>query len=102
MRQRKKTWAYYGIDAHMKENIIADMRKNPTQVYEVIKSCNVPHGITANVIEWILNGTSYYKQYQMQYIPICGDDFYGWVRKVVATYYKENEVITVAYDRERD
>lgn len=89
MRQRKKTWAHYGIDAAAKEKLISDMRLHPTQVDEVIAKCNVPIGITENVREWILEGTSYYEMDRRKYVPISGVDFYGWVRKVVATYNEE-------------
>lgn len=89
MRLRKKTWGHYGIDADTKEKIIAEMRENPTQVDILIEKCKVPYGITANVREWILNGTSYYRQSRTAYIPITDADFYGWTRKVVAMYYAE-------------
>lgn len=86
---RKKTWEYYGINKKDRFEIIDSLKCHPDVLDDIIKQCQVPDGITNNVKEWVLNGTSYNKQYHRSFIPMGDADFYGWCRKVIAIYYND-------------
>ena len=87
---REKSLRDYGITAEDEEKLKIKV-KNLSEierehlVYAALSSCDPL--LAVSVIRSIEEGLSYDKLNKKQYIPALPDDFYGYRRKTIATFY---------------